>query len=414
MTPKRFMIIAGEASGDVLAAELVKELRDQMFRRYQYSSDLQPLYADLAPRFFGAGGPCMAKADVELAFDLTEHSVTGLWDVLKNYFKFRRLFNQLLAMAREREPHIIICVDFSGFNRRFAAAIKNYVRARRGTFNNWEPKIIQYISPQVWASRADRAYQVARDVDLLLSIFPFEKDWYAKKVPKLRVEFVGHPLIDRHQGNGARGSQFTGQVMRNPGTNPTIVLLPGSRPGELERHLPPMLDALKILQSSIPNLRARLVLPADSLIAQAKNHSLPTSLEIQCGNLAEALSQADLAIASTGTVTMECAYFGVPTVTIYKALGLSWGFRLGIIKVKWLTMPNILANEELFPEFLQNAATPENIARAALGLLRDPARREKIRSRLSEVIASLGPPGASRRAAHEILKLLAAQMNAGG
>jgi lipid-A-disaccharide synthase len=402
MTPKRFMVIAGEASGDVLAAELVRELRAAAFRRYQYSTDLQPLDADLAPRFFGAGGPCMAKSGVELAFDLTEHSVTGLWDVLKNYFKFRRLFNQLLAVAKECEPHVIICVDFSGFNRRLAAAIKRYVRARRGTFNNWEPKIVQYISPQVWASRPDRAYQIARDVDLLLTIFPFEKDWYAKKVPKLRLEFVGHPLIERHQTN----AELPGQPSRNPENSPLMVLLPGSRPGELQRHLPPMLGALKILKDAVPNLRARMVLPNESLLALAKSQSLQAHLEIQCGDLIGTLKQADLAIASTGTVTMECAYFGVPTVTIYKALGLSWGFRLGIITVKWFTMPNILANEELYPEFLQSAATPENLARASLGLLRDPSRREKVRSRLAEVITSLGPPGASRRAAEAILKLL--------
>ncbi|HZV34387.1 MAG TPA: lipid-A-disaccharide synthase [Verrucomicrobiae bacterium] len=402
MTPKRFMIIAGETSGDVLAAELVRELRAVMFRHYKYSPDLQPLDADLAPRFFGAGGPCMAQAGVELAFDLTQHSVTGLWDVIKNYRKFRVFFNQLLAMAEQREPHVIICVDFSGFNRRFGAAIKKYVRARQRKFNNWEPKIVQYISPQIWASRPDRAYQLERDVDLLLSIFPFEKDWYHKKVPKLRVEFVGHPLIDRHQ----KDASLRNHHPTNPETEPLIALLPGSRPGELERHLPPMLGALKILQDSIPKLRARMVLPTESLVAQAKNASLPTQVEIQCGQLAETLAQADLAIASTGTVTMECSYFGVPTVTLYKAFGLSWGLRLGIIKVKWFSMPNILANEELFPEFLQNAATPENLARAALALLRDPARREKIRSRLAEVIASLGPPGASRRAAEAIFKLL--------
>ncbi|MDB6022126.1 MAG: Lipid-A-disaccharide synthase [Pedosphaera sp.] len=407
MTPKRFMLIAGEASGDMLAAELVRELRTGIQRQPTYSAEVQPLRADLAPRFFGAGGPCMAQAGVELAFDLTQHSVTGVLDVLKNYLKFRRLFNQLLAMAKEREPHVIICIDFSGFNGRFAAAIKQYVRARRGTFNNWEPKIIKYISPQVWASRADRAYDVARDFDLLLSIFPFEKEWYAKKVPKLRVEFVGHPLIDRYASAecGVRSTESPDALKHDDPIKPLVVLLPGSRPGELERHLPAMLGAFKLLQAAIQNLRPRLILPTESLLAQAKTHLLPTGLEIQCGHLAETLARADLAIASTGTVTMECAYFGVPTVTLYKAFGLSLGICSGIITAKWFTMPNLLANEEIFPEFLQNAATPENLARAALELLRDQPRREKIRARLAEVIASLGGPGASRRVAEMILSL---------
>jgi lipid-A-disaccharide synthase len=182
-----------------------------------------------------------------------------------------------------------------------------------------------------------------------------------------------------------------------------VVLLPGSRSGELKRHLPVMLGALKMLQDAMPKLRARMVLPTESLVAQAKSGSLPSNLEVQCGGLPESLTQADLAIASTGTVTMECAYFGVPTVTLYKRLGLSLGISLGIITAKWFTMPNLLANEEIYPEFLHKNATPKNIARAGLELLRNQPRRERIRAKLAEIIASLGGPGASRRAAEAIL-----------
>ena len=145
----------------------------------------------------------MAAAGVDLAFDMTAHSVVGLSEVLKNYFKFRRLFHQLFQLALERQPDAIICVDFSGFNRRFAHAIRQYTRAHADWFHDWNPKLIQYVSPQVWASREGRAYQMARDYDLVLSIFPFEKDWYAKRVPQLPVEFVGHPIVDRY-GEGRR------------------------------------------------------------------------------------------------------------------------------------------------------------------------------------------------------------------
>src|ERR1700722_14258387 len=127
MTPKRFMLVAGEASGDILAAELVEELRKGIGQISTYSTNLQPLYADLAPRFFGAGGPRMTAAGVELAFDLTQHSVVGLSDVLKKYFEFARMLKQLVALAEAQEPHAIICVDFSGFNRRLAAAIQKRV-----------------------------------------------------------------------------------------------------------------------------------------------------------------------------------------------------------------------------------------------------------------------------------------------
>src|SRR5690349_4775250 len=199
MKPKSFMLIADEASGDLLASELVQGIRQQLNDvEAQPTHDFQPLHTSLAPRFFGAGGPRMEAAGVELAFDMTAHSVIGLSDVLKNYFKFRRLFMRLFRLALDREPDVIICVDFSGFNRRFGHEIKKYVRARLDWFHDWNPKLIQYVSPQVWASREGRAYQMAKDFDLLLSIFPFEKDWYVERVPQLQVEFVGNPIIDRY------------------------------------------------------------------------------------------------------------------------------------------------------------------------------------------------------------------------
>jgi lipid-A-disaccharide synthase len=401
MTPKRFMVIAGETSGDMLAAELVKELRAGIQQLPTYSNDLQPLEADLAPRFFGAGGPRMAEAGVELAFDMTSHAVVGLSEVLKKYSKFKHFFDQLLQLAREREPHAIICVDFSGFNRRFAHAIKKYVRARRGPFYDWNPKLIQYVSPQVWASRQGRARQIAKDFDLVLSIFPFEEDWYVERFPNLRVEFIGHPMLDRYPRKEGSTSSTTG----NSSESPSLVLLPGSRKSELARHLPVMLGALKIIQTALPKVRATLVSPNEEMARMARSIS-PGGLKIQVGGLADALAQATVAIASTGTVTMECAYFGVPTVTLYKTSWSTYQIARRIIKVNSLTMPNLLAQEHIFPEFLQNAATSENISRAALALLRDESHRNRVKTKLCEITASLGGPGASRRAAEAIIKIL--------
>src|SRR6266704_744940 len=199
MKPKTFMLIAGETSGDMLAAELVQALR-RKFAAAQpvFTTDYQPLETSLEPRFFGAGGQHMAAAGVELLFDMTKHSVTGLTDAVKNYLKFWRLAQELLRLAREREPDVLICVDFSFFNRRVAHAVREYVRKRQGWFHDWNPKIVQYVSPQVWASREGRGRKMARDYDLLLSIFPLEKEWYAKRVPGFRVEFVGHPIVERY------------------------------------------------------------------------------------------------------------------------------------------------------------------------------------------------------------------------
>jgi lipid-A-disaccharide synthase len=398
--PKSFMLIAGEASGDMLAAELVRALRQELTEAEAIpTTDYQPLHTSLEPRFFGAGGPQMAARGVALAFDMTAHSVIGLTEALKSYWQFRRLFHQLFQLALERQPDAIICVDFSGFNRRFAHAIRQYTRGRADWFHDWDPKIIQYVSPQVWASREGRAFQMARDYDLVLSIFPFEKEWYAKRVPQLRVEFVGHPIVDRYgEGRGARGEGRKG--------TPMVLLLPGSRPDELRRHLPVMIAALGLIRVQVPHLRARMVLPNESLVQQAKGLSLPANLEVQAGGLPDSLAEADAAIASTGTVTTECAYFGVPTVALYRTSWSTWQIARRLVKVKYAAMPNLLANEEIFPEFIQDAATPENVGRAALALLGDEPRRAGVKARLSEIVASLGGPGATRRAAKVIVEIL--------
>jgi lipid-A-disaccharide synthase len=188
-----------------------------------------------------------------------------------------------------------------------------------------------------------------------------------------------------------------------------VLLLPGSRPDELRRHLPVMIGALALIRAQLPNLRVRMVLPNEGLVQQAKTLSLPVNLEVQVGGLPESLAAADVAIASTGTVTTECAYFGVPTVALYKTSWTTYQVARRIVKVKYLAMPNLLANEEIFPEFIQGAARPENIARAALELLRDEARRARVKSRLAEVVASLGGPGAMRRAAQVIVEMLKAK-----
>ena len=391
------MLIAGEASGDLLAAELVAALLAASKQSGDGRTQSSTRDAPSAPVFFGAGGAKMSAAGVELAFDLTQHSVIGITDVLKKYFVFRRLFSQLLALAMERQPDVIIGVDYGGFNLRFGQAVKKYVRDN--PFSKWNPKIVQFVSPQVWASRPGRADKLARDYDLLLSIFPFEKDWYAKRVPQLRVEFVGHPMIGRFANDDLRFTSGASIVNRKS----QILLLPGSRKSELQRHLPVMLGALKLVQEKLPAAKAKMVLPTPSLVQLAK--SLGATMEIQIGELPWALAEADVAMASTGTVTMECAFFGVPTVTLYKTSWLTYQIAKRIVTVKSLTMPNLLAGETVYPEFVQHDATPENLSRAALELLQDESSRTKIKAQLASIIVSLGEPGAAKRAAEAILSL---------
>jgi lipid-A-disaccharide synthase len=381
------MLIAGEASGDALGAELVTALRSAVLK-------LPP--ADAAPRFFGVGGPQMQAAGVELIFDFTLNAVFGL-EAFLHLWEFRRRFKCLLRVALDRAPDAIVCVDFGGFNRRFARAAKGHV-GRNHAPGHWDPKIIQYVSPQVWASRPGRADKLAKDVDLLLSIFPFEKSWYAKRTPHLRVEFVGHPMIDRY------AEKLPGTEKRFCSDAPAIVFLPGSRPTELKRHLPVMADALRLIREAQPKVRAVMVL-SESMGELARRLGLPNDIEVQ-SSLADALANADLAVAKSGTVTLECAYFGVPTVAMYKTSAATYAIAKRIVKVKWIAMPNILANEEVLPEFVQSAATPHAIARAALELLEDETRRNTVKGKLRNIRASLGTAGASARAADEIIKLL--------
>lgn len=241
---------------------------------------------------------------------------------------------------------------------------------------------------------------MAREFDLLLTLFPFEKGWYAERVPELKVDFVGHPMVDRY-ANTSRGTPSaeskSGQV--------TVLLLPGSRVGELKRHLPPMLSAAERIRAARKGIRFQMVLPNDALADLVRKSSLPDGLEIRIGELQEALQESTIAIASTGTVTMECAYFGVPTVALYKTSWSTYQIGRRIIQVKFLAMPNLLANERVFPELIQDEASAENLAREAINLLDNPALRSAIQAKLTEVIESLGEPGASQRAANAILNL---------
>jgi len=388
---KTVLMIAGEASGDTLGAELIE------------ATQAEP-GGDLID-FIGAGGPKMAAAGQHAELDLTQHAVVGIWEVLKNYGKFRQLFRQLLDLATRREPDAIVLIDYPGFNLRFAGAIRNYQTSGGGAFRDWQPKIICYVSPQLWAWREGRVHSIARDIDLMLSIFPFEKEWYAERVPKFPVEFIGHPLVDRFPLAKPDGKSvpldpdlFTAQ--------PTVLLLPGSRRREIDKHLPVMLEAAVIFSEKI-KAHLRIVLPSDEMLELARQH-IPTGIKIdlQVGGLAKALGQASLAIASSGTITMECAWFRVPTVVLYKTSPLTHALVRRLVKVPYLAMPNLLAGEELFPEFIQSAANADNLAEASLLLLRDKSQRTRILDGLDLVAAQLGESGAAARAARTVLGTL--------
>jgi lipid-A-disaccharide synthase len=373
-------LIAGETSGDQLAAELVHPWR-------RSRPDL---------RFSGAGGPAMAAAGVQLSIDLTAHSVIGLWEVIRRYRTFRRLFHQLLDQCVAERPDIIVGIDYGGFNLRFATALRERTQ---GT--NWNPRIVQYVSPQVWASRPGRARRMEKTHDLLLSILPFEKDWYARHAPGLPVEFVGHPIVDRHADRSTAPRTVTPRE---------VLLLPGSRVGELQRHLPVLLETVRRIRAhpGCADLRARLILPNARLVELARflGAGRDGHPEPEVGGLPEALQQATLALASTGTVTLECAWFGVPTLALYRTSWLTYEIGRRVITVKHLAMPNLLADAVVMPEFIQSEANPVQLAQRAVEWLSDPAGLLATRQRLRELVSHLGTPGAAARAAGHLENLL--------
>jgi lipid-A-disaccharide synthase len=282
-----------------------------------------------------------------------------------------------------------VLVDFPGFNLRFAAQMK-----KRGI------KVIYYISPQLWAWHASRARQIERDVDLMLTIFPFEKDWYAKHAPKLHVEFVGHPLTDRF-GVGASVSDAVPSARRRDGglysrEQQLVLLLPGSREREVAKIWPIMTKAVDLMPADFKFVAAAV----DARSAATISHPRVT---VEVGKAQELMQRAVLAITASGTATMECAYFGCPMIVVYKVNWLTYLIGRMIVTVNWLGMPNVIAGREIVPEFIQHDAKPDRIAATARELLENSARRETMQKELAAVVGSLGGPGASERAARLIL-----------
>ena len=356
---RSLMFIAGEASGDVHAAEVIRCMRDK-------APDV---------RIFGAGGPKMKAAGMELLLDLTGHAVVGLVEVLRNYGKFRRIFWWLVGQAEDRRPDAVVLVDFPGFNLRFSRQMK-----RRRI------KVVYYISPQLWAWHASRAKQIERDVDLMLTIFPFEKDWYARHAPKLRVEFVGHPFADRMKDE--RGAIGGGENL--------VLLLPGSREREVARIWPILRQVVDKLP---PDTRFVAAVVNESMAARVRH----PRVTVEIGKAHECMQRATLAITASGTATMECAFHGCPMIVVYKVNWLTYLVGRMAVTVNWLAMPNVIAGRAIVPEFIQHHARPERIAAAARELLENVSKREEMRQQLAAVVSPLGGPGASARAARLIL-----------
>lgn len=382
----RIMIVAGEASGDTHAAALVNALR---------AADSGAQF-----EFFGATGALLRAAGVDSIVHTDNLSIVGLLEIGRTLPKFWRAFKLLKQAALTRQPDAVILVDWPDFNLRLAHALH-----RRGL------KIIYYISPQLWAWRSYRARSIRRDVDLLISILPFEKNWYAERGIN-NVEFVGHPLAGEVRARYDR-AEFCRQ-MKLDSRLPIISLLPGSRRKEVERILPAMLEAAALISDRRPDVQFVVVVApgrsSDEIrdIVRAQRATplpLPSCLHIVSGESREALAASDVAAVASGTATLEAALLGTPMVIVYKESAINWHTLGSLITTDHYGLVNLVAGERVATELMQDELNGERLANELLSLL-DEKRNENARQRLREVANQLGEGGASERAAEHILAAL--------
>lgn len=396
MDSAKVMMIAGEPSGDFLGAQLVTALRQAWQEMITTGYGPTCWHSASEPYFFGAGGPKMTEAGADVLLDMTSWSAVGLTDVILSYRRYKNAYNYLLSLATKIMPDLVICIDFSGFNLRFAKALRQLARQCLGPIRHWRPVVIQYVSPQLWASRPGRLRVLERYVDLVVSIFPFEKEWYRVHNAAVQVEYFGHPFSVRY------GSPAEIRARRPPPNDASlVVLLPGSRKAEFQRHVPLLLQVWRLLKSELPGLSAVTVVPSQH--AQIYVSSMGArQIPVQVGGLSSILEKASLALACTGTVTLECAWHCVPAVTFYRTSWITYHLGKRLIRVSSLTMPNILSGETIYPEFIQHQATPERLAQTAIAILKNPVRQMEIQDRLEKIMMGLYNPDCLRQAANLI------------
>ena len=373
--PFNLMIVAGEPSGDAHAAALVQALQKKTQIKY-----------------FGATGPLMRAAGVETVVNSDELAIMGILEVAQVFPKFVAAFRKLKAAAIERKPDAVILVDWPEFNLRLASSLH-----RRGL------KVIYYISPQLWAWRPRRINRIHRDVDLLLSILPFEAEWFKARGVD-HVEYVGHPLAGQVRPRINR-KEFCEQHDLAP-DKPIVAFLPGSRRKELQRILPPMAAAIRKLKDTHPEIQPVIVVAPSRTVEETKEIlSSLNSILLVHGQTREALAAADAAAIASGTATLEGALLETPMVVVYKESAVNWHTLGRLITVPHYGLVNLVAGTEIATELMQTDLTPDRLVQEIIKLL-DPKRNETAREEMRRVRNRLGEAGASERAADFVLKFL--------
>src|SRR4051812_7703848 len=332
--------------------------------------------------FHGRGGPRMKAVGGESMTDWSDAAaVVGLWEVVKRYGYFRAQFNATLHEIAAAKPDSVVLIDYPGFNLRLARTLRRRSPA---------VKIIYYISPQVWAWHRGRIAQMARYLDLMLCIFPFEAALYnASGLPTI---FVGHPMIEN------LAKRRTGEA-RNPNL---IGLFPGSRSREVKKILPVLIASAREILARRPGTRFEIAAASDRLAGEIekirRRFSFADRVRVVTGDSSGTMQRAFAGMVASGTATLESAYFRMPFVLVYKVSWPTYFAARLMMRTRFLGMPNVLADREIVPEFLQHEARPRAIADALLDLIDDSTRRQEMVADFDAIIAKLGESGASEKA----------------
>jgi lipid-A-disaccharide synthase len=379
------MIVAGEASGDLHGANLVREMKA----------------LDPSLSFCGVGGQRLEAEGVRLVARSSEMGVVGLTEVFSKLGHILGVFFRLRRMLRGQKPDLLILIDYPDFNLPLASAAK-----RAGV------KVFYYISPQVWAWRKNRIDRIRRDVDRMAVILPFEPAVYAER--GVEVHFVGHPLLDAVKRSRTRGEALAAFGLRD--ARPIVALLPGSREKEVMGLLPEMLGAAGILARDFEE--AQFVLPlADTVdpgLVQGilREHAVP--VKVLPGQMYDAVGISDAAMVASGTATLETALLQTPMVIAYRISPLTAAIGRRVIRVEHIGLVNIIAGKKLMPELIQENATASRLAAEVKAILSDRQRHDAIRAELAGIRQKLGKPGASRRAAELALELMGERVEGRG
>jgi lipid-A-disaccharide synthase len=367
--PKRVMIVVGEASGDLHGAHLVKAL----YRR------------DPTLEIFGVAGDGLKREGIKVIFDVDRLTGMGFAELAGNLKTIWQAYRLLRKALREERPNLLILVDFPEFNLRLARLAK-----KSGI------PVLYYISPQVWAWRKRRTQKIARWVDRMAVVFPFEVPLYQNE--GVAVSFVGHPLLDLAYSSEPRERTLT-QYGLDP-SRQTIAILPGSRSREVAYHLPPMLEAADRLERQ---LKMQFILVRATTVERGILDGIlekaAVKVPIAEGNTYNVLHACDLVWAASGTATLETALMLRPMVIVYRLSWLTYALARLLVRVSHIGMVNIIAGESVVPELIQSDVTADKIVAESRAILQDPELRKRIVRKLSQVREKLGSPGASERVA---------------